>query len=72
MRVKTKGNDGGESDQTILKWVGRNGLDSFFERDLNRNFPRFSERPKELRAALGCPRGRDLLHSFAGLGMKIG
>jgi transposase len=30
-----------------------NGLDSFSERDLNRNLPRFSERPKELRAALG-------------------
>jgi hypothetical protein len=52
MRVKTKGNDGGEFAQAILKWVRRNRLESFSERDLNRNFPRFNERAKELRAAL--------------------
>jgi hypothetical protein len=52
MNVAEKGNDGGEYVQTILRWIRRNRLESFSERDLIRNFPRFSDRAKDCHAAL--------------------
>jgi len=52
MRVKSKGNDGGEFSQKILRWVQRDCRESFSERDLIRNFPRFGGQTKELQAAL--------------------
>jgi hypothetical protein len=52
MNVAEKGNDGGEYVHAILRWLRRSRLESFSERDLIRNFPRFGEREKECRTAL--------------------
>jgi hypothetical protein len=52
MRVKSKGNDGGEVVSVILKWIRRKRLESFSERDLTRNFPKLSNQPLDLQRAL--------------------
>jgi len=62
MRVGSKGNDGGEYVQTILKWIRRSLQDSFSVRDLTRNFPRLGERPKELQSALSWLEARRCIH----------
>ncbi len=54
----------GEDAGTILRWIGRNGFESFPQSELTRNFPRFRDDPKALDAALaklqeaGCLRPR--------------
>jgi hypothetical protein len=56
-----KDDDGGEDVRALIRWVLRNDLAEFSERDIGRNFDRFKDDPAALADALGWMIGHNLI-----------
>jgi hypothetical protein len=53
--------DGGEDVRALIRWILRNDLAGFSERDIGRNFDRFKDDPAALADALGWMTGQNLI-----------
>jgi hypothetical protein len=53
--------DGGDDVRALVRWIFRNGLTEFSERDISRNFNRFKDDPGALADALGWMTSHNLV-----------
>ena len=60
-RWAASADDGGEDVRALIRWILRNDLAGFSERDIDRNFDRFQDDPAALADALGWMTGHNLI-----------
>jgi hypothetical protein len=60
-----KADDGGEDVRALVRWILRNDLSEFSERDIGRNFDRFQDDPAALDEALEWMTGHNLVRPRA-------